>query len=104
MTVMLYSICPRVQFVEGYTLDDACPKTLLSSASLWKLTVSLEQNVAVDKVLGAEQIIHSNDPFWSFNVGSFKLTSSEFEDTLIFLFSCRVLYIYKGVCYSTLVL
>ncbi|KAF9387244.1 hypothetical protein CPB97_002764 [Podila verticillata] len=36
-------------FVEGYTLDDACPKTLLSSVSLRKLTVSLEQNVAVDE-------------------------------------------------------
>ncbi|KAI9231778.1 MAG: hypothetical protein BYD32DRAFT_441523 [Podila humilis] len=36
-------------FVEGYTLDDACPKALLSSETLRKVTVSLDQNVAIDE-------------------------------------------------------
>ena len=48
------------------------------------------------EALGVERIIRSNDAFRSFDIGSFKLTSSEFEDVLIFLFSCRGLYIIKG--------
>ena len=36
------------------------------------------------EVLGVERIIHSNDAFWSFDIESFELNSSEFKGALIF--------------------
>jgi len=43
------------------------------------------------EALGVERIICSNDAFRSFDIRSIKLTSSEFEDALIF---CSVAEVY----------